>query len=204
MATAIYARSTLLVHHDYYSYPWNYANYDTDWPYFIGIFGQQSGNDILKGWAYDAFGASTRPGYMEGVPGHDDPSLLFPSEPWSADLPDTRLLPLIDIISSGITAETLSLDFYDPPPGYRFEGNGIAQPRHWTGAMNYVLWARGTYGRYLYRGSGPAERIELKEIVRIDGTIEKRGLAPIVGSLLLLTPIMLQGAAAVPCRRRKR
>jgi len=190
---------------DYYSYPWNYFVAGTGWPLEIGIFGIQSGNDILKGWPYDLFGASTRPGFMEGVPGHDDPAVLFPSSPpWSTGSKDHFLNP-----TAPLNGTVLNVDYFDPPEHYAFSGSSLPvtlDDMVWEGdGFNVVLWARGD-GRYLYRGAGIYSVTFVSPIERI-GADPRRSASviPALSALGLLAGVLCMGSAAANAAgRRKR
>ena len=179
--------------HFRYTYPWNYGNQESGWNLYIGV------PEPLR-WA---FGDSLRPGYVNGVPGHDDPATLFPSQPpWTTSAPNF----LLDPTNPFYEASAVTWEFFPPPVGYKWGDISYPIPyeMHWIGDFEFFLWGYGTYDRYTYNGHGTYEVLHYLPLIRIESPGRIARIAPIVGSLLVLTSVMLQGADAIQKRRMKR
>lgn len=192
MANGLYFRATMYREHTRYTYPWNYGDQESGWNLQIGV------PEPLR-WA---FGDSLRPGYVNGVPGHDDPDVLFPSQPpWTTSAPNF----LLDPANPFFEASALTWEFFPPPAGYKWADITYPIPYelHWIGDFEFHLWGYGTYDRYNYNGHGTYEVLHYLPLIRTGDPIGKKGLAPIVGSLALISFFMLQGSSAAARRRRK-
>lgn len=179
--SALYKHVTIRAQYLYWGYPWNYANFSSGWPDWIGV------RDTYQDTLYDS---STR--WKDTFPS---------SPPWYSTL--QSFLEGVNN-STWYTKTTLTEETFPPPTGYQFTGDPFVWALAWAGnGMSCSLDAVRYTGEYRYRESGTYIKTYYKNVQLIPEEDEgAEAIAPIVGSLLLMG-MFLGASSPAPARRRR-